>query len=136
MIMGIFQEFKKFIMRGNVVDLAIAVTIGATFAKIIASLVADIITPPIGLLLRGVDLKSQKWVLQAADGATQEIAIGYGNFIQAGIEFLVVATVIFIAVKIINRFRPKEEKPMTQKQITDEAKVLIEIRDLLKRRIG
>ncbi|MCK9360746.1 large-conductance mechanosensitive channel protein MscL [Patescibacteria group bacterium] len=134
--MTIFQEFKKFIMRGNVVDLAIAVTIGATFAKIISSLVADIITPPIGLLLRGVNLKSLKWVIQAADGTTPEIAIGYGNFIQASIEFLVVATVIFAVVKIVNRFRPKEEKPMTQKQITDEAKLLTEIRDLLKRRLA
>lgn len=134
--MTIFQEFKKFIMRGNVVDLAIAVTIGATFAKIIASLVADIITPPIGLLLRGVNLKSLKWVLRAAEGTTPEVALGYGNFIQASIEFLVVATVIFAVVKIVNRFRPKEEKPQTEKQATEEAKLLTEIRDLLKRRLS
>lgn len=122
-------------MRGNVVDLAIAVTIGATFGRIVASLVADIITPPIGLLLRGVNLKSLKWIIQTADGTTPEIAIGYGNFIQASIEFCVVAIVVFGVVKLVNRLRPKEEKQITQKQITDEALLLTEIRDLLKRRM-
>ncbi len=133
--MTIYEEFKKFIMRGNVVDLAIAVTIGATFGRIVASLVADIITPPIGLLLRGVNLKSLKWIIQTADGTTPEIAIGYGNFIQASIEFCVVAIVVFGVVKLVNRLRPKEEKQITQKQITDEALLLTEIRDLLKRRM-
>jgi len=131
--MKIFNEFKKFIMRGNVVDLAIAVTIGATFGRIIASLVADIITPPIGLLLRGINLKSLKWVLQIADETRPEIAIGYGNFLQASIEFVVVALVVFLMVKALNRFRPKEEKAATQAQMTDEAKLLTEIRDLLKK---
>lgn len=129
--MKIFNEFKKFIMRGNVVDLAIAVTIGATFGRIIASLVADIITPPIGLLLRGINLKSLKWVLQIADETRPEIAIGYGNFLQASIEFVVVALVVFFMVKALNRFRPKEEK--VPAQITDEVKLLTEIRDLLKK---
>ncbi len=131
--MKIFNEFKKFIMRGNVVDLAIAVTIGATFGRIIASLVADIITPPIGLLLRGINLKSLKWVLQIADETRPEIAIGYGNFLQASIEFVVVALVVFLMVKAISRFRPKEEKAATQAQVSDEVKVLTEIRDLLKK---
>ncbi len=131
--MKIFNEFKKFIMRGNVVDLAIAVTIGATFGRIIASLVADIITPPIGLLLRGINLKSLKWVLQIADETRPEIAIGYGNFLQASIEFVVVALVVFLMVKAISRFRPKEEKTATQAQVSDEVKVLTEIRDLLKK---
>jgi large conductance mechanosensitive channel len=131
--MKIFNEFKKFIMRGNVVDLAIAVTIGATSGRIIASLVADIITPPIGLLLRGINLKSLKWVLQIADEARPEIAIGYGNFLQASIEFVVVALVVFLMVKALSRFRPKEEKAATQTQVSDEVKVLTEIRDLLKK---
>lgn len=136
--MKILKEFEKFIMRGNVVDLAMAVIIGGMFGKIVTSLVADIITPPIGFLLNGINLKSLKWILQAAttDGVNPipEIAIGYGNFLQASIEFFCVAVVVFLAVKMMNRLRPKEEKPAPPKLISDEAVLLGEIRDLLKQK--
>ncbi|MBO9637323.1 large-conductance mechanosensitive channel protein MscL [Siphonobacter aquaeclarae] len=99
------KEFKQFIAQGNVLDLAIGVVIGAAFGKITTSLVNDIIMPPIGLLLAGVDFKDAKWVLKAADEAakTPEVAITYGAFIQVLLEFVIIAWVLFLVVKGANR---------------------------------
>ncbi|WP_424683946.1 large-conductance mechanosensitive channel protein MscL [Frateuria sp. YIM B11624] len=132
--MGMLQEFKKFAMRGNVIDLAVGVVIGGAFGKIVSSLVDQVIMPPIGLVTGGVDFSRLKWVLKPADPATKtaEVAIQYGAFINTLITFLIIAFVIFLLVKTINRLAPKpEEAPAVQ---PPEVVLLTEIRDLLKNR--
>jgi len=134
------KEFKDFISRGNVLDLAVAVVIGAAFNKIVTSLVNDIVMPPIGYVLRGVNFKTLSVVLQQAQkdatGAVikPEIAITYGNFIQVVIEFFIVAFCIFLVVKGFNHMRKKEaEVPAAPPVPTTEEQLLMEIRDLLKK---
>lgn len=106
------QEFKTFIAKGNVLDLAVGVVIGAAFGKITTSLVEDIINPILGLLIGGVDFTQLKVVLKEAVGETPEVAVKYGNFIQVLIQFVIIAWVIFLIVKLANRLRltetPKE----------------------------
>ena len=102
------QEFKTFIAKGNVLDLAVGVVIGAAFGKITTSLVEDIINPILGLLIGGVDFSQLKVVLKEAVGETPEVAIKYGNFIQTMIQFLLIAWVIFMIVKLANRLRFSE----------------------------
>ncbi|MCF0042306.1 large-conductance mechanosensitive channel protein MscL [Dyadobacter fanqingshengii] len=102
------QEFKIFIAKGNVLDLAVGVVIGASFAKITTSLVEDIINPVLGLLIGGVDFTQLKIVLKEAVGKTPEVAIKYGNFIQVLIQFIIIAWVIFMVVKLANRLRISE----------------------------
>ncbi len=106
--MSIFSEFKTFMMRGNVVDLAVGVVIGGAFGKIVSSLVDNIIMPPIGVLTGGVDFSSLKLVLKAADEATKtpETAISYGIFINTVIQFLIIGVAIFLVVKAINKLMP------------------------------
>jgi large conductance mechanosensitive channel len=99
------QEFKTFIAKGNVLDLAVGVVIGAAFGKITTSLVEDIINPILGLIIGGVDFSQLKVVLKEAVGDTPEVAIKYGNFIQTMIQFLLIAWVIFLIVKLANRLR-------------------------------
>ena len=103
------QEFKTFIAKGNVLDLAVGVVIGASFGKITTSLVEDIINPILGLLIGGVDFTQLKIVLKEAVGETPEVAVKYGNFIQVLIQFLIIAWVIFLVVKLSNRLRLNEE---------------------------
>jgi large conductance mechanosensitive channel len=132
--MSIIKEFKEFAMRGNVVDLAVGVIIGAAFGKIVTSLVADIIMPPIGYITGGVDFSEKKIVLRPADPANKvlETAIHYGNFINAIIQFLIIAFCIFLVVKAINSLKRKEEPaPATEPVPTKEEILLTEIRDLL-----
>ena len=132
--MSMLQEFKKFAMRGNVIDLAVGVVIGAAFGKIVSSLVDNVIMPPIGLVTGGVDFSRLKWVLKPADPATRtaEVAIQYGAFINTVITFLIIAFVIFLLVKAINRLAPKpEDQPAVQ---PPDVVLLTEIRDLLKAR--
>jgi large conductance mechanosensitive channel len=132
--MGMLQEFKKFAMRGNVIDLAVGVVIGAAFGKIVSSLVDQVIMPPIGLITGGVDFSHLKWVLKPADPSakTAEVAIQYGAFINTIITFLIIAFVIFLLVKTINGLAPKpEEAPAVQ---PPEVLLLTEIRDLLRNR--
>ncbi|HET6806261.1 MAG TPA: large-conductance mechanosensitive channel protein MscL [Frateuria sp.] len=132
--MSMLEEFKKFAMRGNVIDLAVGVVIGGAFGKIVSSLVDQVIMPPIGLVTGGVDFSRLKWVLKPADPAarTAEVAIQYGAFINTIIQFLIIAFVIFLLVKAINRLAPKpEDKPAVQ---PPEVVLLAEIRDLLKAR--
>src|SRR6478672_2285785 len=108
--MSVVKEFKEFVSKGNVVDLAVGVIIGAAFGKIITSLVDDIIMPPIGYLLGGVDFADKKVILVAADAANkiEEVAIRYGNFINTMIQFLIVAICIFAVIKAINSLKRKE----------------------------
>ena len=130
-----WKEFKEFISKGNVMDLAIGVVIGGAFGKIVSSLVDDIVMPPIGKLLAGVDFKNLKWVIgsqTAADGKVTEVAIKYGNFIQISIEFLIIAVVIFLVIKAYNRTRTAEPPAPPAPPSATET-LLAEIRDLLKK---
>ena len=133
--MAIVKEFKEFAMRGNVVDLAVGVIIGAAFGKIVTSLVADIIMPPIGYLLGGIDFSDKKIILVDADTAKKvaEVAIRYGTFINAIIDFLIVAFCIFMVIKGINSMKKQEEEPppAPDPEPTKEEILLTEIRDLL-----
>lgn len=135
--MGIFSEFREFIARGNVVDLAVGVIVGAAFNDIVKSLVDQVVMPPIGLLLSGVDFAEMKFVLKAADTATKtaEVAIQYGAFLNSVIKFVIVAWVIFLLVKGVNALRRQEaETPSAPPAPTKEETLLAEIRDLLKAR--
>lgn len=133
--MAIVKEFKEFISRGNVVDLAVGVIIGAAFGKIITSLVDDILMPPLGFLIGGVDFSEKKLVLVSVDAINkvEEVAIRYGNFINAVIQFLIVAFCIFVVIKTINTLKRKEEAaPAAAPEPSPEETLLAEIRDLLK----
>ncbi len=133
--MGIFKDFKNFISRGNVVDLAVGVIMGGAFGKIISSLVGDVVMPPIGLLLGKVNFADLKWVLGGTgkDGHPP-VTINYGNFLQAGLDFLIVSLAVFVLVQVITRIErkvvPAEPKPAPPP--SPEEKLLTEIRDLLK----
>lgn len=133
------SEFKDFIARGNVIDLAVGVIIGASFGKIVTSLVEQVVMPPIGLLLGGVDFSNLKWVLAPEDPTTEaieEVAIQYGAFLNTLIQFLIVAFVIFLMVKFINRLRRQKaaEPDSTPAAPTATEALLAEIRDELKAR--
>lgn len=136
--MGMATEFKDFIARGNVVDLAVGVVIGAAFGKIVTSLVEQIVMPPIGLLLGRVDFSRMEWVLvpeNPATAAIEKVAIQYGAFINTVIQFLIVALVIFLVVKVINRMKRQEDaKPEAPHAPTATETLLAEIRDELKAR--
>ena len=136
--MSILTEFKKFAMRGNVVDLAVGVIIGASFGKIVTSLVEQVVMPPIGLLLGRVDFSDLKWVLSSADPSTPDVAevsIQYGAFINTVIQFLIVAFVVFLMVKGINKLRRAEAAaPEEPHAPTATETLLAEIRDELKAR--
>ena len=130
--MSFIAEFKKFALRGNVVDLAVGVVIGAAFGKIVTSLVDNIIMPPIGWAIGGIDFSDWKWVLKPADAATKtaEVAVQYGVFINVLIQFVIIAFAIFLVVKAINRLsRREEEAPAAP---AADVVLLTEIRDLLK----
>ena len=136
--MGMAAEFKDFISRGNVVDLAVGVIIGAAFGKIVASLVEQVVMPPVGLLLGRVDFSNLKWVLSPEDpatGAIEEVAIQYGAFINTLIQFAIVAFVIFLMVKAVNRMRRENAaEPEAPAAPTATEALLAEIRDELKAR--
>lgn len=129
--MSFLQEFKTFINRGNVVDLAVGVVIGTAFGKIISSLVADIIMPPIGLMTQGVNFTSLKFSL-GGDPA-KPVTINYGNFIQSTIDFVIVAFAIFLFVKFINRLHFRQQQAAPVPPPSREEVLLTEIRDLLKK---
>lgn len=131
--MSFFKEFREFAMRGNVVDLAVGVIIGAAFGKIVSSLVSDIIMPPLGLLIGGVDFKQFSWIIRAAEGDVPAVVMNYGIFIQNVFDFIIVAFAIFIAIKLMNKMRRKEEeKPAAPPAPPAEEVLLTEIRDILK----
>lgn len=129
-----FKEFKEFAVKGNVIDLAVGIIIGAAFGRVVSSLVNDIIMPPIGVLINGIDFKSLHVVLKHGTTAATDVTLNYGQFIQNIIDFLIVAAVVFLMIKGINRLkRKKQEESAPSKQVlTKQEEVLIEIRDLLK----
>jgi len=132
--MKILDEFKAFAMKGNMVDMAVGIIIGAAFGKIVSSLVNDIIMPPIGLLLGGVNFTDLKLVLKGATETVPAVTWNYGNFIQVIIDFLIVAWAIFMIVKAMNAAKKKEEAaPATPPAPTKDQTLLTEIRDLLKK---
>jgi large conductance mechanosensitive channel len=132
--MSLIKEFKAFAMRGNVVDLAVAVIIGGAFGKIIASFVNDILMPPLGLLLGGVDFKELMYVMKEAEGEAAAVTINYGMFIQNVIDFVIIAFAIFMMIKAINASKKKEEvAPEAPPAPTKDQELLMEIRDLLKK---
>jgi large conductance mechanosensitive channel len=143
--MSFFKEFKEFIIKGNVVDLALGIIIGSAFGKIVTSLVSDIIMPPIGLLTGGVNFTDLVIILK--DGvpaqldekgnvlkeAVPAVTINYGNFIQVLVDFTIVAFAVFLLIKAINKLkRKREEAPTEEPQPTKEVILLTEIRDILK----
>ncbi len=139
--MSLVSEFKAFAMRGNVVDMAVGIIIGGAFGKIVSSVVADVIMPPIGLLLGGVKFTDLKIILKDpvldAAGAitTQAVAINYGNFIQTTVDFLIIAFAIFMMIKGMNSLKKKDEAPAeapAPPAPTKEEVLLAEIRDILK----
>ena len=136
---GIVSEFKEFITRGNVMDMAVGIIIGGAFTAIVQSLVNDLLMPVIGALFGGIDFTTLKYVVRAADEAAgiEEAAIKYGSFIQAIVNFLLIAIVIFLLVKGINKMRRKKEEPAPapapDPEPSEEVKLLTEIRDALKK---
>ena len=129
--MGFISEFKKFAMRGNVADMAVGIIIGGAFGKIVSSLVADVIMPPIGILLGGVDFSELAVTLKHATETDLAVVVAYGQFINTIIDFLIIAFAIFMLIKLINRVdRQKAEAPAAP---TKEQELLTEIRDLLKK---
>lgn len=138
--MGFIQEFKEFAMKGNVVDLAVAVVIGGAFGKIVTSLVSDIIMPLVGLITGGMNFTDMKWVLRGATVGPQgkpldPITLNYGNFIQHSVDFLLVALSIFLVIKAMTHLRKPEPKAEAPAPAPPQDVVLLgEIRDLLKQK--
>jgi len=131
--MSMMSEFKEFAMKGSVVDLAVGVIIGGAFGKIVASFVGDVLMPPIGMLLGGVDFKSLAITLKAAEGKTAAVMLNYGNFIQTVVDFTIVAFVIFMAIRAMNSLKRKEEAaPAPAPAPTTQEVLLTEIRDALR----
>lgn len=132
--MGMVSEFKQFAIKGNMVDMAVGIIIGAAFGKIVSSLVNDVIMPPLGLAIGGVDFSDLAVVLQEATEEAAAVSINYGAFIQTIIDFLIVAMAIFVAVKVINSMKRKEdEKPAEPPKPSEEVELLREIRDALNK---
>jgi len=131
--MSMMQEFKAFAMRGNVVDMAVGIIIGAAFGKIVSSVVADVIMPPIGLLLGGVDFSNLAITLKAATQDAKAVTLNYGVFIQTVIDFVIIAFAIFMLVKGMNALKKKEEAAPPPAPSKEET-LLTEIRDILKQR--
>lgn len=129
--MGMLQEFKEFAIKGNAIDMAVGIIVGAAFGKIISSLVADVFMPPIGVLIGGVDFTKLAFTLKEASGNAPAVMLNYGNFIQTLVDFTIIAFIIFMAIKFINSLKktaPKAPEP------SREELLLTEIRDLLKER--
>ena len=132
--MGMMKEFKEFAVKGNVMDMAVGIVIGAAFGKIVGSLVTDVIMPPIGILLGAVDFSSLSFVLKEATEAAEAVTINYGMFINTVVEFVIIAFAIFIVIKGINNAKKKEEeKPTAPPKPSEEVLLLQDIRDALKK---
>ncbi len=131
--MKVINEFKAFAMKGNVIDMAVGIIIGAAFGKIVTSIVNDIIMPPIGLLVGGVNFSDLKFILKDTVGNSPAVSINYGNFLQVTFDFLIVAFAIFMVIKAINSAKKKEAAaPVAPPSPSKEEMLLTEIRDLLK----
>lgn len=133
--MSMMKEFKDFAMRGNVMDMAVGIVIGAAFGAIISSFVADVLTPPLGVLLGGMDFTSMNIILKDAVGETPAVTLNYGMFLQKLFDFIIIAMAIFMVVKAMNRMKKKkEEAPAAPAPPPAQEVLLSEIRDLLKQR--
>lgn len=131
--MGMLNEFRTFAVRGNVIDMAVGIIVGAAFTKIVSSFVADVVTPPLGMLIGGVDFSDLAIVLKHAVGDTPAVTLSYGRFVQTVFDFTIVAFAIFLAVKGINHLKRKEaEAPSTPPAPSKEELLLTEIRDALR----
>ncbi|MDO8898063.1 MAG: large-conductance mechanosensitive channel protein MscL [Bacteroidales bacterium] len=140
--MGFVSEFKTFAMRGNVMDMAVGIIIGGAFGKIVASFVSDVIMPPIGLLVGGVDFSDLKVVMkeavmQGTEIVTPAVTLNYGSFVNSVIDFIIIAFAIFMMIKAMNKMKKKEEAAPAPAPAppapSNEEKLLAEIRDLLKK---
>ncbi len=136
--MSLLKEFREFAIRGNVIDLAVAVIIGAAFGKIVSSFVGDIVMPPLGVLVGGVNFTDLAVTLRAAEGDKPAVLLAYGKFLQTIFDFLIVAFAVMMAVKGINALKraPAPAEPAAAPEPSAEEKLLAEIRDLLKRQQG
>ncbi|MEO6421695.1 MAG: large-conductance mechanosensitive channel protein MscL [Candidatus Nitrotoga sp.] len=133
--MSIMKEFKEFAIKGNVLDMAVGIIIGAAFSKIVSSLVGDIMMPSMGVLIGGVDFSNLVFIVKEARGEAPAVVISYGKFIQTMIDFAIISFAVFVAIKGINSLkRQSEEKPAELPKISAEEVLLTEIRDLLKAR--
>lgn len=133
--MGMIKEFKEFAMKGNVVDMAVGIIIGGAFGKIVSSLVSDVIMPPIGVLMGGVDFSDLALVVKEAEGEVAAVTMNYGAFLMTVIDFLIIAFAIFMVIKGLNRMKKKEEAapPPAPPEPSSTDKLLMEIRDSLKK---
>ena len=130
-----FKEFKEFAMRGNVVDMAVGIVIGAAFGKIVSSFVNDVLMPPLGILIGGMDFSDLSIVLKAATDGAEAVTLRYGAFIQTLLDFVIIAFAIFIVIKAMNALKKKEEAaPAAPPKPSPEVELLTEIRDALKKR--
>ena len=133
--MGMIKEFKEFAVKGNVVDMAVGIIIGAAFGKIVSSFVGDVIMPPLGILIGGVDFSDLAVTLKAASEGVAAVTLNYGKFIQTVFDFTIVALAIFVAIKAMNKMKKTEEAaPAAPPEPSAEEKLLTEIRDLLKQK--
>lgn len=131
--MSMIKEFKEFAMRGNVIDLAVGIIIGGAFGKVVSSIVGDVLMPPIGLALGGVDFSNLAITLKAAQGADPAVLLRYGAFVQSIVDFLIVAFAIFLVIKAMNTLkRKKEEAPAPPAPPSKQEVLLAEIRDAIK----
>ena len=132
--MSMMSEFKDFAMRGNVIDMAVGIVIGGAFGKIVSSFVSDVLMPPIGIMMGGVDFGDLAVVLQEASGDVAAVTLNYGSFIQTVVDFLIIAFAIFMVIKAMNNMKKKEEEaPAEPPKPSAEEVLLTEIRDALKK---
>ena len=132
--MSMMSEFRDFAMRGNVVDMAVGIVIGGAFGKIVSSFVNDVLMPPIGMALGGVDFSDLAMTLKEASGDVAAVTLNYGSFIQTVIDFIIIAFAIFMVIKAMNNLKKKEEvKPAAPRKPSAEESLLTEIRDLLQK---
>ena len=132
--MSMMQEFKTFAVKGNVMDMAVGIIIGGAFGKIVSSFVSDVIMPPIGLLVGGVNFQDLSITLKEAVGETAAVTLNYGKFILTVVDFTIIAFAIFLVVKVMNSLKKKEEvAPAAPPAPSAEQQLLTEIRDLLKK---
>jgi len=128
------SEFKSFAMRGNVIDMAVGIVIGGAFGKIVSSFVNDVLMPPIGMMMGGVDFSDLAVVLQEASGDVAAVTLNYGSFVQTVVDFLIIAFAIFMVIKAMNNMKKKEEEaPEAPPKPSAEVELLTEIRDSLKK---
>ncbi|MBC2735437.1 MAG: large-conductance mechanosensitive channel protein MscL [Desulfobacteraceae bacterium] len=132
--MGMMKEFKEFAVKGNVIDMAVGIVIGGAFGKIVSSFVADVIMPPIGVLIGGINFSNLAFTIKEAAGDVPAVVLGYGKFIQTAVDFTIIAFAIFMVIKAINSLKRKEEEaPAAPPEPSKEEVLLTEIRDLLKK---